>query len=58
MRSVLFNRLLVVILILAGTIVLIPGINALENSCIDCHKTLTPFIEEQKRFKSNKDTAP
>ncbi len=50
MRSVLFSRLLIVILVLAGTFVLIPAGTALENSCIDCHKTLTPFIEEQKRF--------
>lgn len=38
------------ILILAGFVLLVPGIYAAENSCIDCHKTLTPFIEEQKRF--------
>ena len=50
MRSVLFDRLLIVILVLAGTFVLIPGVNALENSCVDCHKTLTPFIEEQQHF--------
>lgn len=50
MRSVLFSRLLIVILVLAGIFVFIPQGTALENSCIDCHKTLTPFIEEQKRF--------
>ena len=50
MRFVLFGRLLIVILVLAGTFVFIPAGTALENSCIDCHKTLTPFIEEQKRF--------
>jgi len=38
-------------LILTGLVLfLIPQANASENSCIDCHKTLTPFIEEQKRF--------
>ena len=41
----------ILLLILAGLIlVLIPQVNASENSCIDCHKTLTPFIEEQQRF--------
>lgn len=38
-------------LILTGLVLfLIPQVSASENSCIDCHKTLTPFIEEQKRF--------
>jgi hypothetical protein len=50
MRYVIFSRLLIVILVLAGIFVFIPEGIALENSCIDCHKTLTPFIEEQKRF--------
>lgn len=50
MRMVLFNKILIVLLILAGTSVFLSGANASENSCIDCHKTLTPFIEEQKRF--------
>lgn len=50
MRIVLFSRLLIVILVLAGISVCIPAGTALGNSCIDCHKTLTPFIEEQKRF--------
>ena len=50
MKTVLFNRILIAILILTGIFVFIPGINALENSCIDCHKTLTPFIEEQQHF--------
>ncbi len=50
MRSVLYGKLIFVILFLAGTFVFISGVSALENSCIDCHKTLTPFIEEQKRF--------
>lgn len=45
------NSIFILLLILAGFIlVLIPQVNASENSCIDCHKTLTPFIEEQKRF--------
>jgi hypothetical protein len=39
-----------VILVLIGTFIFIPAGTALENSCIDCHKTLTPFIEEQQHF--------
>ncbi len=29
---------------------LVPQAGASDNSCIDCHKTLTPFIEAQKQF--------
>ncbi len=29
---------------------IIPGVNASDNSCIDCHKTISPFIEIQKQF--------
>jgi len=29
---------------------IVPQVNASENSCIDCHKTLTPFMEVQKQF--------
>src|SRR3972149_1309064 len=51
MRVKSFNEILIVLLISTGFVVfLIPQANASENSCIDCHKTLTPFIEEQKRF--------
>ena len=50
MRMISFNKILIVLLILMGILVFIPEVNASENSCIDCHKTLTPFIEEQKRF--------
>lgn len=50
MRLVSFNKILIVLLILAGIFVFLPDVNASENSCVDCHKTLTPFIEEQKRF--------
>ncbi|MFZ2411381.1 MAG: cytochrome c3 family protein [Candidatus Methanoperedens sp.] len=46
-----FKSVFILLLILAGfVLVLIPQVNASENSCVDCHKTLTPFIEEQKRF--------
>jgi nitrate/TMAO reductase-like tetraheme cytochrome c subunit len=39
------------IIALIGVILfLIPQADASENSCIDCHKTLTPFIEVQKQF--------
>jgi len=44
-------KILISFLILVGfVLVLIPEAYASENSCIDCHKTLTPFIEEQMRF--------
>ena len=49
MQLRLFNILF--FLALAGFIlVLIPEVVASENSCIDCHKTLTPFIEVQQQF--------
>jgi len=50
MKTVLFNRILIAILVLTGIFVFIHGVNALDNSCINCHKTLTPFIEEQQHF--------
>ncbi len=51
MRVESFNKILIISLLLAGFVLfLIPQANASENSCIDCHKTLTPFIEEQKKF--------
>ena len=50
MRMISFNRFLIVFIILAEILVFFPAVNASENSCVDCHKTLTPFIEEQKRF--------
>jgi hypothetical protein len=41
----------VILLVLTGFILVsIPGAFASENSCIDCHKTLTPFLEVQKQF--------
>lgn len=39
-----------IFLLFAGFILVITNASASENSCIDCHKTLTPFFEEQKRF--------
>lgn len=45
------SRILILLVILTGFFLfLAPQANASENSCIDCHRTLTPFIEEQKRF--------
>ena len=42
---------IVTFLTLTGAIIfLIPQAGASDNSCIDCHKTLTPFIEVQKQF--------
>lgn len=29
---------------------IVPHVNASENSCIDCHKTLTPFMEVERQF--------
>ncbi len=44
------NNILIVFLFLSGITLIVPEVIASENSCIDCHKTLTPFVEEQKRF--------
>jgi ribosomal protein S27AE len=45
----------IIFFVLTGFILVsIPGAfasdNASDNSCIDCHKTLTPFLEVQKQF--------
>ncbi|MCE8423007.1 MAG: cytochrome c3 family protein [Candidatus Methanoperedens sp.] len=38
-------------IVLLGIILFfIPQVNASENSCINCHKTLTPFMEVQQQF--------
>ena len=51
MRVKSFNKIIVSFIILAGFFFfLVPGATASENSCIDCHKSVTPFTEEQKRF--------
>jgi hypothetical protein len=50
MQVISFNKIFVVFLFIAGIFSILPEVNASENSCIDCHKTLTPFIEEQKHF--------
>lgn len=50
MRTIASKEILIVFLILSGTLVFLPVVNASDNSCIDCHKTVTPFIEEQRRF--------
>lgn len=39
-----------IFLLLAGFLLVMTNVSASENSCIDCHKTVTPFLEEQKRF--------
>ncbi len=42
---------IIAFLAITGVILFItPQAEASENSCIDCHKTLTPFIEVQKQF--------
>ncbi|MFZ3058664.1 MAG: cytochrome c3 family protein [Candidatus Methanoperedens sp.] len=51
MRVKSFNKIIISFIILAGFFFfLVPDASASENSCIDCHKTLTPFIEEQQKF--------
>jgi len=46
-----FIKTLFTTLILSGLVLfIVPAVNASENSCINCHKTLTPFLEEQKHF--------
>ncbi len=50
MRAVLINRIILALLFSSGIVLILPVVNASENSCVDCHKTLTPFIEEQRRF--------
>ncbi len=45
------HRLFVIVLImLMGS--LVSNADAAKNSCIDCHKTLSPFIEVQKQFNA------
>ncbi|MBU3967293.1 MAG: ammonia-forming cytochrome c nitrite reductase subunit c552, partial [Euryarchaeota archaeon] len=40
-----------VFIILTGIFLLVvPNVTASDNSCIDCHKTISPFIEIQKQF--------
>ncbi len=42
---------ILILLALTGLIsILIPQAVASDNSCIDCHKTLSPFLEVQKQF--------
>lgn len=50
MRTIEANEILILFLIIIGIMIFLPVVNASENSCIDCHKTVTPFIEEQRRF--------
>lgn len=51
MRVKSFDKILILLLILTGVVLfLILDASASGNSCIDCHKTLTPFTEEQMRF--------
>lgn len=44
------NKILIFFILTGFVLFLIPQANASANSCIECHKTLTPFTEEQKRF--------
>jgi hypothetical protein len=45
------NKILIFFILTGFVLFLIPQANASANSCIECHKTLTPFTEEQKRLK-------
>ncbi len=41
----------VILLLLAGLfLIVVPNAIASDNSCIDCHKTISPFIEIQQQF--------
>ena len=51
LKKMQLKHFIITFLVLAGTgIFLLPQAGASENSCIDCHKTLSPFIEVQKQF--------
>lgn len=45
-----FNKTIISFIILTGFLFLVPGANASDNSCIDCHKTVTPFTVQQMQF--------
>ncbi len=49
-----FHRYDSLVLFLCSIILIVPAgathLNALNNSCIDCHKALSPFTDEQNRF--------
>ncbi len=44
------KRLSIFLLLIGIFIIAIPNVTASDNSCIDCHKTISPFIEIQKQF--------
>ena len=46
----MLRKFIVANLMLIGIFLLISNAGASDNSCIDCHKTLSPFIEVQKQF--------
>ena len=47
----MFRRIIIANLVLIGLVLLLtPNVSASDNSCIDCHQTLSPFIEVQKQF--------
>lgn len=39
-----------IFIMLIGIFLLVPNVTASDNSCIDCHKTISPFIEIEKQF--------
>jgi len=44
------KRLSIFILLIGIFLIVVPNVTASDNSCIDCHKTISPFIEIQKQF--------
>jgi hypothetical protein len=44
------KRLSIFIILISIFLIVVPNVTASDNSCIDCHKTISPFIEIQKQF--------
>ncbi len=43
-------RLGIVTVLVSVILILGPNVSASDNSCLDCHRTISPFIEIQKQF--------
>ena len=46
----MYKRSGIFLLLIGISIFFVPNVTASDNSCIDCHKTISPFIEIQKQF--------
>lgn len=44
------KRASIFLLLISIFLMSVPNVTASDNSCIDCHKTISPFIEIQKQF--------